>query len=233
MLLGGNLMKELINTLKQCILMKGFNENDIEDLLKSINYSVNCYSKGELIALEGSNCSNIGIILSGSVEIQKIYASGKTVTISKLNEGHIFGEVIIFSNRSTYPATISSPGNSKIMFISKENILKLSSINSKFLNNFMTLLSNKILMLNNKLRNISYQTIRQKIASYILEEYESQQKLQIKLSCTKKEMADQLGIPRPSLSRELINMKNEGIIDSVKDTITILDLELLEDVLSN
>ncbi|MBI6872605.1 Crp/Fnr family transcriptional regulator [Clostridium aciditolerans] len=226
-------MKDLISILKQCILMKSFSEDDIEELLKNINYSVNSYSKGEIIALEGSNCSSIGIVLSGSVEVQKIYASGKTVTISKLNEGHIFGEVIIFSNRSTYPATIASPENSKVMFISKENILKLSSINSKFLNNFMTLLSNKILMLNNKLRNISYQTIRQKIASYILEEYESQQKLTIKLSCTKKEMAEQLGIPRPSLSRELINMKDEGIIDFVKNTITILDLELLEEILSN
>lgn len=226
-------MKDLINVLKQCILMKGFLDNDIEELLKNINYSINSFSKGEIIALEGSNCSSIGIVLNGSVEVQKIYASGKTMTISKLNEGHIFGEVILFSNRNTYPATIASPENSKIMFISKDNMLKLCSINSRFLNNFMTLLSNKILMLNNKLRNISYKTIRQKIASYILEEYEMQQKLNITLSCTKKEMAEQLGIPRPSLSRELISMKEEGIIDFVKNTINILDIELLEEVLDN
>lgn len=226
-------MKDLINVLKQCILMKGFKENDIEELFKSISYSINSFSKGEIVALEGSDCSSIGIVLKGSIEVQKIYASGKTITISKLNEGHIFGEVIIFSNRNTYPATIASPENSKIMFISRENMLKLCSMNSKFLNNFMALLSNKILMLNNKLRNISYQTIRQKVASYILEEYEIQKKSNISLNCTKKEMAEQLGIPRPSLSRELINMKDEGIIDFVKSTITILDLDMLEEILDN
>ncbi|MBC2581848.1 Crp/Fnr family transcriptional regulator [Clostridium sp. DJ247] len=226
-------MKDIILTLKQCILMKEFNELEIEELLNNIHYSVASFSKGEIIALEGSRCSSIGIMLNGSVEVQKIFASGKVVTISKLTKGNIFGEVIIFSNKSTYPATITSAENSQVMFISKENILKLSTVNPKFLGNFMTLLSNKILMLNNKLKNISYQTIKQKVVSYILDEYKTQKKLTIILNCTKKEMSDQLGIPRPSLSRELINMKDECLIDFNKNTITILNVEALEDILSN
>lgn len=226
-------MKDLINVLKQCILMKGFSEKDIEEILKDITYATSSYAKGSIIALEGTPCSSIGILIKGSVEIQKIYASGKTITMSKLGVGNIFGEVIIFSNRSTYPATIAASDNCKIMFISKDNILRLCSLNSNFLNNFMTLLSNKILMLNKKLRNISYKTIRQKIASYILDEYKSQQKLAIKLNCTKKELAEQLGIPRPSLSRELINMKEECIIDFNRDNIVILSLESLDDILCN
>lgn len=226
-------MKDIIKILKQCILMKGFSEDIIEETIKEVNYSINTYSKGEIIALEDSHCYSIGIVLKGSVEVQKIYASGKTITMSKLEVGNIFGEVIIFSNKSTYPATIAASENCRIMFISKENILRLCSLNSTFLSNFMTLLSNKILMLNKKLRNISYQTIRQKIASYIFDEYKSQNKLTISLKCTKKEMSEQLGIPRPSLSRELINMKDEGIIDFEKSIITIVDLESLENILYN
>lgn len=226
-------MNQVVRILKQCILMKGFSEELIEDILKDINYTINSFSKGEIIALEDSCCTSIGIVLKGTVEVQKIYASGKTITMSKLEVGNIFGEVIIFSNKSTYPATIAASNNCEIMFISKENILKLCSLNSIFLSNFMTLLSNKILMLNSKLRNISYQTIRQKIASYILDEYKAINKLTISLKCTKKEMAEQLGIPRPSLSRELINMKDESIIDFEKNNITILDLETLENILFN
>lgn len=226
-------MVDLSKPLKQCILMNNFKEDDINELLKNMKYKLNNYSKNEVVALEGSDCTSIGIVIKGSVEVQKIYASGKTVTISKLIEGNIFGEVIIFSNRNTYPATITSTENSIVMFIGKEEILKQSSLNPNFLKNFMTLLSNKILMLNNKLKNISYQTIRQKIVSYLLDEYDAQKKLTLKLSCTKKELAEQLGIPRPSLSRELINMKDEGLLDFVKNDITICDIELLEEVLSN
>lgn len=224
-------MNKFVNSLEKCVLMNNFTKIDIDDLLKKINYIIKDYSKGEVIAIENSNCSKIGILLDGNVEVQKIYASGKIVTISKLSSGNIFGEVIIFSNKNTYPATIVSSNNSTIIFISKENILNLCSISSIFLNNFMTLLSNKILMLNRKVKSMSYQTLRQKICSYIVYQYKFQKRLTIKLDITKKEMADQLGIPRPSLSRELINMKHENLIDMGKNTITIKNIDSMYNLL--
>ena len=45
---------------------------------------------------------------------------------------------------------------------------------------------------------------------------------------SKKEWADKLGVQRPSLSRELIKMKEEGIIDYDKDTISILNSSALK-----
>jgi len=41
-------------------------------------------------------------------------------------------------------------------------------------------------------------------------------------------MAEQFAITRPSLSRELSKMKREGLIDLHKDTITIKNLNFLE-----
>ncbi|BAH07186.1 Crp/Fnr family transcriptional regulator [Clostridium kluyveri] len=224
-------MENAINALEKCVLTKNFSKESIEDFLKNINYTLSSYSKGEIIAVEEWNCSKIGIVIKGNVEVQKIFASGKTITISRLEESDIFGEVIIFSNRSTYPATIVSSNESIIMFISKEDILNIFPLFPAFLNNFMTLLSDKILMLNRKLKNISYETIRQKIAFYILEEYAQKKNLKIHLSYTRKEMAELLGIPRPSLSRELINMKRDNIIDFHRNNIVIKDLETLRNLL--
>ncbi|MBV4436970.1 Crp/Fnr family transcriptional regulator [Clostridium tyrobutyricum] len=224
-------MDVFIGSLKKCILMNNFTENNIKDLLSKINYIVKNYEKDEVIAIEDSHCAKIGILLDGNVEVQKIYASGKNITISKLNIGNIFGEVIIFSNKNKYPATIISSNNSKILFISKENILKLCSISPIFLNNFMALLSNKILMLNKKVKSMSYQTLRQKICFYIIEQYKFQNNSTIKLNMTKKEIAEQLGVPRPSLSRELINMKNENLIEMNKNTITIKDIDYMYELL--
>ena len=45
-------------------------------------------------------------------------------------------------------------------------------------------------------------------------------------------MAEMLNIPRPSLSRELTNMKEDGLIDFYKNNIKILDLEGLKKVFS-
>lgn len=207
--------------------MKNFSSDEIKKLFKKIPHFITNYSKNEVVAVEDSSCSKIGIVLSGSIEIQKLYVSGKIITLGKLIEGNIFGEVVIFSNKNTYPATVISSDNSSILFISKESTLKLCSISPIFLSNFMTLLSDKILFLNKKIKNMSYQTLRQKIVSYIIREYKIQKNLKIKLNITKKELASQLGIPRPSLSRELINMKNDNLIDMNKNIITIKNINSL------
>ncbi|MBP2033687.1 CRP-like cAMP-binding protein [Clostridium algifaecis] len=224
-------MNKFIEPLKKCILMKDFTEDDIDNFLNKVNYTICNYSREEVIAFEGSNCSSIGIVLSGNVEVQRIYASGKSITMGVLREGNIFGEVVVFSNKNTYPSTIISSHNSTVMFISKANILKLCNLAPIFLKNFMTLLSNKILMLNKKLKNISYQTIRQKITYFILDEYKVQNKLTIKLDMTKKSLAEQLGIPRPSLSRELLNMERENLIHMNKNIITIIDINSMYNLL--
>jgi Mn-dependent DtxR family transcriptional regulator len=45
-------------------------------------------------------------------------------------------------------------------------------------------------------------------------------------------MAELLNIPRPSLSRELIKMKQDGLIDFYKNRFKILDLKKLEKTLN-
>ncbi|WP_234122235.1 Crp/Fnr family transcriptional regulator [Clostridium hydrogenum] len=222
---------KVLTSLKKCILFSKFNDTEIGNCLSIIKYSLKNYSKGETTAIEDDPCTSIGILISGSVEIQKIYESGKSLTLATLNTGNTFGEVIIFSNKNTYPSTITTCEKTEIMFIPKESILKLCSENTTFLNGFMSLLSNKILMLNKKVKNMSYQTIRQKLSNYILEEYKNQKNLIIKINYSKKQWAEQLGIPRPSLSRELINMREEGIINFDKNSIEILDLDVLEETL--
>lgn len=221
----------IIESLMISSIFKNIDETNIKSILDKINYKIIKYSKDETIAIEEDECSSLGIIIKGKVQIQKMFLSGKIVTIDTLEKGNIFGEVIIFSNTSKYPATIMSANETTVMFIAKEEILKLCSGNMRFLNNFMNLLSNKILMLNKKVKNLSYQTIRQKITKYILEESNKQSSLIINLNVSRKDMADHLGIPRPSLSRELINMKEDNLIDFHKKTIKVIDKEKLLEVL--
>ncbi|MCY6369892.1 Crp/Fnr family transcriptional regulator [Clostridium ganghwense] len=224
-------MNSIIKDLKSCKLFSSFAEDQLYQILNNINYKIGAFDKDQTIALEGDPLSSIGIVLEGTVEVQKNYPSGKTVTISKIKQGGIFGEVIIFSNMKEYPSAIMSTDKSKIIFISKTDIINLCSSNSVFLNKFMGLLSNKILMLNKKLKNLSYGTIREKLASFLLDEYKKQKSLTINIKFSRQELADQFGTTRPSLSRELINMREDNLIEFTRNTITIIDLEKLEDCL--
>ncbi|WP_352404596.1 Crp/Fnr family transcriptional regulator [Sporanaerobacter acetigenes] len=224
-------MKNIIPALDKCVLFKNISKEEIETLLKETSYNINTYKKNEIIALEENKCSNLGIILEGKVEVQKIFPSGKVIALNTFEEGNIFGEALVFSKKNVYPSTIVSINNTKIMFVQKDDIIKLCSINDKFLNNFMTVLSDRILMLSGKIRNLSYETIRKKIVNVLLEEYKKQKTVFLTLPYSRKKMAEILNVQRPSLSRELINMKEEGIIDFDKNVIKIVDLELLEECL--
>lgn len=220
-----------IKSLSQCVLFKNLKENEIEDIINSIIYTIKTYEKYDVIAIENDDCSSLGIILSGNIEIHKPFPSGKVVTINHFSAGNVFGEALVFSKKHKYPATIISIDNSKVMYIKREDIVNMMTNNPKIINNFMGVLSNRILMLNDRLTNLSYDSLRKKIANILLNEYKKQNSTDIILPYCRKKMAEILNIPRPSLSRELVNMKDEGIIDFNKNRVKILDIKNLEDSL--
>ena len=230
-------MDKLVNYLKHCILFKGLTSEELQNLIININYSIsdNCKNCAEcrtcIVALEGDLCDSLGIVIEGELEVQKHYASGKVVTLAKLNKGKTFGEAIAFSETNIYPATIISSKGSVILYISKKDIIAMCSTYPKVLNNFMQLLSSKILLLNRKIKELSFETLRQKISNYLLSQYEIQKTLDLILPISRKNLAEHLGVQRPSLSREFINMKDDGLIDFNKNLVQIKDLEGIEDIL--
>lgn len=224
-------MEKYLKSLCQCVLFKNVKEEEIYELLKSVPYTVESYEKNEVIAVEDDDCHSLGIILNGNIEIHKPFPSGKVVTINHFKAGNIFGEALVFSGRHVYPATIISSNQSEIMYIKREEIVKMMTFNPQVIENFMGVLSNRILMLNNRITNLSYDTLRKKISNIILLEYNRQNSPYITLPYSRKKMAELLNIPRPSLSRELVNMKDDGLIDFYKNKIKILDLRKLEDSL--
>lgn len=225
-------MEFYIDSLEHCILFKGIEKVKIESLIKSIRTNIKEYTPDDMIALEGDSCDNVGIILSGNVEIHKSFSSGKVVTINHFEAGNIFGEALVFSEDHQYPATIISTTASSIMFISRQDIISLMTIDSNVLENFMGVLSNRILMLNQRLSGLTLDTLRKKIANLLLLEYKKQKNLYVTLPYSRKKMAEMINIPRPSLSREMMSMKDDGIIDFYKNRIKIIDLEKLKDILS-
>lgn len=207
------------------------NKNEVLKFFERSNYNVVGYSKNDIIALEGDPCEKVGLVLEGNVDIKRILTSNNVIHLSSFSTGEFFGEVIAFSDTNTYPATVIASTNSKIMFISRNDFIGFCSNHLDFLEMFLNTLTNKIISLNKSITGLSLTSIRQKISNYLITEYNIQGSVFINLDMTKQKLSEKLGIPRPSLSRELINMKNENLIDYSKDVIKILNLDLLKSIL--
>ena len=224
-------MKEIVKVLKNNEFFKDIDEEKIERVLSVTKYTVSYYDKGEIIAHEGEECRYLGLIIKGSIELQRIYSSGRYIVLNRLIEGDVFGEALVFANKSEYPATIMTTVDCKVLFIDRNEILNLCIKETRILENFIGLLSTKVLMLNNRIKSISFKTVKEKVVNFILEESKNQKNEVIKLKVSKEAISASLGIPRPSLSRELINLREEGLIEFDRNTITIINKEDLEEEL--
>lgn len=224
-------MESIIKPLLKCLLFKNLDASSLGLLLRTSPYQLETYQKGQTIAIEGDPCDRIGIMISGKVELQNICPSGKVMTLTQLEEGMVFGEAILFSSSHTYPITATASSKSEILFFRRPEVVGMLSHSPQLLENYLSLLSNRLFMLNGKLKNMSLETLRQKIADFLLKEYKKQKKSRLDMKMNRKEMAEHLSVQRPSLSREMSNMQDEGLIEFDKHSVTILDLESLEDIL--
>lgn len=224
-------MEEIIDKLNGNEFFGDLNSNEIKELISKIPYSIKLYKKGEVIANEEDECTSLGFVLDGVVEIQRIYLSGKQIVLKRLSNGDVFGEALVFSKESHYPSTVIAFSECSILYINRKDILKLCTMDERVLGNFMSALSNKIFMLNSKIKSIAFKSIKHKVINYILEQAKLQKSKTIKLEESKEEIASALGIPRPSLSRELMNLRDLNYIEFDRNIINILNTEELEEEL--
>ena len=178
-------MEEIIKIIKKNQLFIGLNDESIKKVLKEIKYYIKNYSKGEIIAHEDDECSSLSLVLSGTIEIQRLYSNGKYIVLSRLLEGDVFGEALVFSKAKTYPATVIALSECRVLFINKNDVLKLCSYEEKILENFISLLSDKVFILNSKIKSISFKSLRQKVINYILNEVKQQKSSSIILKNSK------------------------------------------------
>lgn len=220
-----------IYSLKNCKLFKNIEDLDLINIFSKIRYRIKEFGQNEIILSEHDEANYMGIIIEGAAEIQKGLPSGKNILIKILGEYQTFGEATLFSNIKSFPVIVISKSKSKVIMIEKQEMVKLFSINEKVIKNFLEIISNRIIMLKSRLELISENSIRKKISSYLLNESNNNGTKIIYLPFSKTKLASFLNIPRPSLSRELKKMKEDGLLDYDRRKIMIKEVDKLELIL--
>ena len=169
------------------------------------------YDANTLIFHEGENCNSIGIILKGQVIISTLTAFDKEYVINVLNKNDLFGDNLLFREENIYLGDGIVSKDSLILFITKELLLEMFK-DQTFLLNFLKITAEKNKELRNRLKLLSHNSIEGRILFY-LDTKKKRLKTNVIPIKNKEILAKLLNIPRPSLSRELINMKKDNLID--------------------
>ncbi|PKK40703.1 hypothetical protein ABB02_00036 [Clostridiaceae bacterium JG1575] len=211
-------------------LFSTFTKDALRSYLTLYSYSITKYPQGAVIFNEGEACTSIFIILEGSVRIQKIDSSGRYFNVGDAHVGEMMGPNVLFSLHSTYPLSTMALSEVTLLSLSKELVLKLCQVNVHFLESLLRIASSKAFMLTRRLDEVTIQTLKQNLSRFLLQAKEAQGLDTITLPFTKKAWAEELGVQRPSLQRELRRMEDLGAILVARDRITILDAKRLEDL---
>lgn len=171
------------------------------------------YEGGSVIHFQHQKCTHLDVILSGIVSIQALESSGSSITITEFGNGETLGSNLLFSSRPQYPMLVVAKTDVTLLRVAKETILKLCNCDPFFLRNYLEQISDKALVLTGKINSIALKSIRESVVEYLLLEQQYQNSSTILLPFSKKEWAEMLGVQRPSLSRELNRMRQEGLID--------------------
>lgn len=226
-------MKEkLVEQLAKNKVFKAIPKDELIRILECINPKVCRYGKNEYIAIEGEPSEGVGILISGSAMITKENALGNRMIIAKLNANEMFGEAAAFSERALWPATVAAMEDCSVLFLPTKVFCggceKACEGHKTMILNMLRIFSDKTFMLNKKVEYLSMKSIRAKICAFLIEHSKIAGSTTFILPMNRNEMADFLNVSRPSLSRELGFMRDEGIIEFYRSTVRIKNMEALK-----
>ena len=195
--------------------------------LEEISFHTRSYKKGEILAQQGAVCNRLVILTKGSVRGEMIDYSGRLIKVEDIAAPRAIAPLFLVGEENRYPVEVTANEPTEVIELPKSSVLSLFRKNEQFLENYMNLSANYARTLSDKLFFMSFKTIRQKLASYLLRLHKQQQQAHITLDRSQQELSDYFGVSRPSLARELAHMQEDGLLIADRKHITILQKEEL------
>lgn len=215
-------MKKYLELMRQIDLIKSIKSEEIQLFLNEGSFITTEYGKNNIVHFVGEICSKLEIILSGKVVIERIDESGNLMTIAEFFSGDVLGGNLMFSKNPYYPMTVTAKEATLILEINKDCLFNLFSDNHEFLRSYLEYVSDHTVILGDRIKHYVSRTIRESIVSYLDYECKKQNSNIIKLSMTKKALAERIGVQRTSLSRELAKMREDGLIEFTPVSFSLL-----------
>ncbi len=173
-------------------------------------------TKGSILYHEGDVCENIGIIISGKIDIVSYSFEGKELLLNSLKAGDMFGNNLLFSSEPIYRGDIIAKEKCVIAFINKDNLVSLLQTNVDFLNLYLKAQADSGKALNQRIQLLSLVNAEERLFYYASK---NDNVITFKNVTS---LAATLGVQRETLSRLLTVLVKKHRIKKEKGKITVL-----------
>lgn len=220
------------NVIKQNRLFKNIDDESLERMIVCSRAGLKKYKRGDVVFFQEEEARKLFVLLKGRVAIIKHLVSGRKNILYEIEEGQVFGEHYFFGENQIYKYGAQAVTDIEIMEIPWEFFYcfcnDACSHHRQLIQNMLEILSMKEWLTIKKLNIVSSSSLKERISTWLMDEMDENNVVALRMN--REELADYLGVARPSLSRSLMKMQDDGMIKVDKDKIHILNREKIENL---
>ena len=217
-------MKELNSDIE---LFKKITQDDLDMMYHCLDGYKKKFIPGETILNFDNTHSTVGIVASGVVRLERIDYYGDYSLLDRMEKNDIFGETLAYSNIDNSEIIAVCEKACEVIFVDHNRIIhpceKVCGCHMSMLSNLLKIISNKTERLSMRVEVISNRNIRNKLMSYFMIEAKKNGSGTFELPFSMSALADYICVDRSAMVREISKMKKDGLIDSDRRKITLLD----------
>ena len=210
----------MIEIIKTIPMFSQLQSDEIKPLIADNQFLLKNYSKGATVYNQKDRCKTLDIVISGGFVAYSLSENGSEMSMFEFSGGQMLGANLLFGDNHTYPLTIYCMSAAQILHVTQKAVSDFLH-NYDFAIEFIRLLSHNSQKLNQRITMATQKTLRENLLEYLRQQSILQGSDTVLLPISKKQLADYLGVQRPSLFRDLKNLKDEGFIDIFNRTIRL------------
>lgn len=220
----------MFESLKASPLFKGLEIEDINSLINNSSHQIKQFSNKEVLAYAGEKVEKAMILLEGKLQGEMIDFAGNSLKIEEMEPPQMVAAAFLYGPQSAFPVNLSAISDGKMLVIFKNDFTQLLAADQRVLNNYLNIVSGKAQFLSRKITFLSFKTIKEKIAYYLLQNFKPNNQVVI-INQSQKGLAEMLGVARPSLARTISEMESDQLIKWERNQVEIVDLKSLQAIL--
>ena len=211
--------------LRQCPLFSGLDDVTLISYLELLDAREQNYIKGSTLSSVAAPVSTFGIVLEGQVQVLRDDRDGHHMIMANVSVGDSFGESLCYLGRPS-PVYIVAVTDCRVLWLSTSRLSNPAAhtdpATAALACRFTAMLAARALNMNDRIQLLSQLTIRDKLTTLLHETAHRHGSNSFTLPMSREDMAFYLGVNRPALSRELGNMRRDGVIDFKGNQFTLL-----------
>jgi len=223
-------MENIYQKLRKIPLFSSFDEEALSKYLPEDRIYVRHYIPGNVIAFSKDPIESLYCLIQGKCRGEMLDFSGRSFTVEVINAPDTVASAFIFARENCFPVNVVAVSSCEIVLIPKDFIFMFIAQNPDFIRMIIRDVTDRTVMLAKKIQMLSFRTIRQKLARYLLS-LRKNQSLSVLVPISREAMADLFNVERPSVSRVLSELHREGLIAVKGRTIELKNLQKLNEIL--